>query len=102
MKKLRQLACRCAVLLVLCSCAVGPDYRRPDVTDLTPTDWRWKLAEPKDAVPKGEWWKVFNDPVLDELETAAVGGNQTLRAAVARVDQARAVARISRSQFFPE
>ena len=86
----------------LCSCAVGPDYKRPDVTDITPTDWHWKIAEPKDTIPKGEWWKIFNDPVLDELESGAVADNQNLRAAVARVDEARAAARISRSQFFPE
>ena len=89
-------------MMVLCSCAVGPDYKRPDVEDLTPSDWRWKIAEPKDTVPKGEWWKVFNDPVLDGLEAEAVAGNQNLQAAVARVDQARAAARISLSHFFPE
>ncbi len=90
-----------AVLLALCSCAVGPDYKKPDVTNLTPTDWRWKVAEPEDEAPKGEWWKVYKDPVLDELETNAVSNNQNLRAAVARVDQARAAARIDRSRFFP-
>ncbi len=87
---------------VLCSCTVGPDYRRPDVTDITPRDWHWKLAEPKDEIPKGEWWKVFNDPVLDRVEAEASASNQNLQGAVARVDEARAVARISRSQFFPE
>src|SRR5512140_2281018 len=90
-----------AVMLALCSCAVGPDYKRPDVTDLTPADWRWKLAEPEDEAPKGEWWKVFKDPVLDEMETNAARNNQDLRAAVARVDEARAAARIDRSRFFP-
>ena len=87
---------------MLCSCAVGPDYKKPDVSSLTPTDWRWKVAEPKEAIPKGEWWKIFDDPVLDELETEAVASNQNLRAAVARVDEARAGARVSLSQFFPQ
>src|SRR5438874_1152611 len=91
----------CAGLL-LSSCSVGPHYSRPSVADLTPADWRWKLAEPKDSAPKGEWWKVFDDPVLHELEASALSNNQSLRAAVARVDQARAVARQSRSQFFPD
>ncbi len=102
LKPLLIFAICCAVFLMLCSCAVGPDYRKPDVTDLTPADWRWKVAEPKDAIPKGEWWKVFNDPVLDELEAGALAGNQSLHAAMARVDEARAVARLSRSRFFPE
>src|SRR5574340_675967 len=99
---LKQLASLCIILFVFCSCAVGPDYQRPDVADLTPPDWRWKVAEPKEEIPRGEWWKIFNDPVLDGLETEAVTNNQNLRAAVARVDQARAVARISLSRFFPE
>jgi multidrug efflux system outer membrane protein len=89
------------LLLALCSCTVGPEHRKPNVTELTPADWRWKLAEPKDAAPKGAWWKIFNDPVLDELETNAMARNQDLRAAVARVDEARAAARLSRSAFFP-
>lgn len=99
---LRRLAGACAILIALCSCAVGPDYRRPDVGELTPEGWRWKPAEPADAIPKGEWWSLFRDPVLDGLESDAVAGNPDVRAAVARVDQARAAARISRSRLFPE
>ena len=101
-KLLKQLACHVPSFSCSASCAVGPNYERPDVSSLTPTDWRWKVAEPKEAIPKGEWWKIFNDPVLDELETEAVASNQNLRAAVARVDEARAAARVSLSQFFPE
>jgi multidrug efflux system outer membrane protein len=99
---MKNLLRRCALLMVLCSCAVGPDYKRPDVTNITPPDWHWKVAEPKDRIPKGEWWKLFKDPTLDELEAGAESNNQNLRAAVARVDEYRAAARISRSQFFPE
>lgn len=89
-------------LLILASCMIGPDYKKPDVAALVPTDWRWKVAAPQDTSPKGPWWTVFDDPTLDELETIAVSNNQNLRAAVARVDEARAVARLSRSEFFPE
>ena len=87
MKLLKQLVCSWSIAVILCCCTVGPDYKKPEVTSLTPADWRWKVAEPKDAIPKGEWWTVFNDPVLDELETEALANNQNLRAAVARVDQ---------------
>lgn len=90
------------LFFLLCSCTVGPNYKKPDTTDLIPPDWHWKIAEPMDTVPKGEWWTVFSDPVLDHLETNAVADNQNLRAAVARVDQARSAARLSRSRFFPE
>ncbi len=102
MKLVKQLATQFVIMIILCSCAVGPNYKRPDVSDLTPADWHWKVAEPKDTISKGEWWKVFDDPVLNELETEVVAKNQNLWAAVARVDQARAAARITRSQFFPE
>ncbi len=72
------------------------------MANITPQDWRWKIAEPKDALPKGEWWKLFKDPALDDLEAVAVSNNENLRAAVARIDEYRAAAGISRSQFFPE
>jgi multidrug efflux system outer membrane protein len=91
-----------AVVFLVASCAVGPDYKKPDVTAQTPAEWNWTPAVPRDAAPKGPWWEIFQDPVLDQLETNAVAGSQTLRAAVARVDQARATARLSRSQFFPD
>ena len=99
---MKKLLWQCVMLAVLCSCAIGPDYKRPDVTDITPPDWHWKIAEPNDSIPKGEWWKLFKDPALDELESGAVANNQNLRAAVARIDQSRAFARLTRSQFFPE
>jgi multidrug efflux system outer membrane protein len=99
-KPLKYLFC-CVFVALLYACVVGPDYKRPDVSQITPEDWRWKIAEPKDDVPKGEWWKVFHDPVLDGLENIAVSANQDLQAAVARVDASRAAAGISRSEFFP-
>jgi multidrug efflux system outer membrane protein len=92
----------CVLLLVNASCAVGPNYRSPVPAQIAPADWHWKPAQPADALPKGDWWNVFHDPVLAGLESNAVAGNQNLRAAVARVDQARAAARLTRSQFFPE
>ena len=101
MKRFLKYICCSVFLALLYACTVGPDYIKPDTAQITPQDWRWKVAEPKDDVPKGEWWKVFRDPVLDGLENLAVAANQDLQAAVARVDAARAAARISRSEFFP-
>ncbi|HXS67788.1 MAG TPA: efflux transporter outer membrane subunit, partial [Candidatus Polarisedimenticolia bacterium] len=54
-----------------------------------------------DNVPKGNWWEVFDDSNLNELEAQALGSNQNLKAAVARVDQSRATARVARSEFLP-
>jgi multidrug efflux system outer membrane protein len=83
------------------SCTTGPDYAKPDIGQLAPADWHWKIAEPGDARPRGDWWAVYDDATLDRLERAALSGNQSLKAAVARIEQARATARISRSQLFP-
>lgn len=85
--------------LILSSCAVGPDYKKPEVD--VPTDWRWKKAEPKDETPKGDWWLVFHDDGLNALVQQAVANNQELRAAVARVDELRAKSRSVGSQFVP-
>jgi multidrug efflux system outer membrane protein len=76
-----------------------PDYQRPEVE--IPEAWRWKTAEPRDHVPRDGWWRVFGDPQLDALQTKAETGNLELKAAWARVDQARATARISKADWFP-
>jgi len=85
---------------------VGPDYQRPT----TPSEAQfadaelgtWKQATPVDAIARGTWWTVFNDPVLDNLELQAAQNNQDLKAAVARVTQARALARDAKADFFPQ
>ncbi|MDB6038259.1 MAG: transporter, hydrophobe/amphiphile efflux family [Verrucomicrobiales bacterium] len=84
---------------------VGPDYRKP--TNAVPAQFRdvgassWKMGAPADSFAKGKWWEVFEDTTLNDLEEAATSHNQSIKAALARVDQARASARVSRSQLFP-
>jgi multidrug efflux system outer membrane protein len=91
----------CGFLAVfLTGCSVGPNYSRPAPVAL-PMDWHWKKAEPNDQVVKGSWWKLFHDSNLNQLEDLAVAQNQDLKAAVARVDEARARARLSGASFFP-
>jgi len=85
--------------LGLSGCKLGPDYQRPPVE--VPADWRWKHAEPRDSVPRDGWWRVFEDPDLDALQGMAESGNLDLKAAMARVDQARATARIEKADFYP-
>ena len=89
--------------LGLAGCAVGPDYRRPEIE--VPAAYKelegWKRAEPSDTVPNGAWWKAFNDPVLDTLMDQVSVSNLTLKAAEARLAQARAAVRSARSQLFP-
>jgi multidrug efflux pump len=84
---------------------VGPDYKPP--TNAVPVTYKaaelgsWKEGRPLDTLSKGNWWEIFNDTVLSQLEASAVNANQDLKAAVARVDQARATARVARSELLP-
>ncbi len=84
---------------------VGPDYQQP--TNAIPQTYKaaeyghWKIGATLDNVPKGNWWELFGDTNLNVLETQARQANQQLKAAVARVDQARATARVARSEFLP-
>jgi NodT family efflux transporter outer membrane factor (OMF) lipoprotein len=91
-------------LLLLCGCAVGPRYAKP--TTPTPPEYKelpqnWKTAQPSDQITKGKWWEVFQDPQLNTLEDQITVSNQTLKAAQAQFEQARAVVRINRSYQYP-
>jgi len=91
---------------VLSSCVtkpVGPNYARPEVEVPAEfsADAAWKPAEPEDLAPRGMWWSVFDDPVLDELEQRAAAQNLDLVAAAARLEQSRAGTRDARSRLNP-
>lgn len=91
-------------MLALAGCSMAPAYQPPSVA--VPQGFKeaegWTAATPMDAAPRGEWWKLFGDPLLDDLETQAAAASPTLAAALARYDQARAAARIERSDLFPQ
>ncbi len=90
-------------VLALAGCSVGPDYHRTAV-ETAPTysePGPWKQATPSDALARGDWWTLFSDSQLNELQNQASANNQDLRAAVARVDQARAITRVAKSEFYP-
>lgn len=90
-------------MLALAGCAVGPKYQRASV--VTPPSWSieapWRAAAPKDGLPKGDWWTIFGDPELDTYEKQALNANQSIIAAVQRVEQARDLARIQVAGYFP-
>lgn len=81
---------------------MGPDYEKPDISAVAPAAWRWQPAAPRDDQPRGDWWKAFRDAELDRLEQRALSNNQSLKAAVSRVEQARAAARGTAAEFFPD
>ncbi len=89
--------------LLYCGCSVGPNYHRPPVE--APTAYKenagWKVAEPKDELPRGKWWKIFNDRQLDTLEDQVNISNQNLAAAEANYRQALTQIRVARSAHFP-
>jgi NodT family efflux transporter outer membrane factor (OMF) lipoprotein len=84
--------------------ARGPKYTKPDVT--VPANWQtpppWQPAAPKDSIPKGSWWTLFNDPELNQYEDRAMANNQTLKAAVSRLAEARSFARITAADLYPQ
>jgi outer membrane protein, multidrug efflux system len=71
----------------------GKDYVRPAATpDASFVEsGPWKQAAPGDAIARSNWWEIFQDPVLDRLEEEARTNSPRLQAALARVDQARAI-----------
>jgi outer membrane protein, multidrug efflux system len=88
---------------VAAGCAVGPDYRRPqaDVPPAWQPDAPWHEAAPDDGALKGDWWRLFRDDALNPLVERALSGNQSLRVAAARLDQARDEVTVVRSGLFP-
>jgi multidrug efflux system outer membrane protein len=92
-----------AVILAVAGCAVGPDYRRPsaDVPPAWQPDAPWHEAAPSDGALKGDWWRLFQDDALNPLVDRALTGNQDLRVAAARLEQARELVTVARSSLFP-
>ena len=90
--------------LVLTGCAVGPDYKGPPPATM-PAAWKaqppWKEGNPRDAEIKQIFWEIFDDPVLTGLELQATTNSPDVRAAFERVEEARAVARITRADLLP-
>jgi NodT family efflux transporter outer membrane factor (OMF) lipoprotein len=92
-----------AALLAACA-PVGPAYHTPPVPQ--PAAWHtegpWRQGDPRDQIPKGAWWEIFRDTELNRLETAVLAANQDLVSAGARVEQARALASVAMSNFYPQ
>src|SRR5262245_11323037 len=90
-----------AVLLALTSaCAVGPNYTRPPLS--VPEVGRGAPGEPAaESIADRAWWEICHDDALRSLVDEAIRGGYDLRIAAARVEEARALAGIARSEFYP-
>ena len=86
--------------LLLSSCAMGPNYKRPSVNP--PAAYR----APSEATQQASfadlpWWQIFNDETLTELIKTSLANNHDLAAAAARVEQAHQISAQAKSQYFP-
>jgi len=106
------LASLAAVLLG--GCRVGPKYvtpaapaPAPEYKESSPAaytnapDGVWKPAQPQDAMLKGKWWEVFNEPELNALEEQLDINNQNIKQYFENFMAARAQVREARSQYYP-
>src|SRR6185436_4476518 len=95
------------VVLLVAACSSTPPKIDPEKLPPTPAsfkegDGRWTAAPPAAAQPRGEWWKAFSDPALDELMERANRGNTSIQLAAARLTQARALVRAADAERSPQ
>jgi multidrug efflux system outer membrane protein len=96
-----RLVAGAVAIVTLAGCAIGPDYRRPDIH--APEATRGQIG-PVEAASLADlpWWEVFRDPVLKDLVEEAVRQNYDLRMATYRVEQARQLVGVARADLFPQ
>jgi multidrug efflux system outer membrane protein len=90
------------LLLALCGCKVGPNYKRPDLN--VPGDYRGLPPGPQptgDQFGDMKWWTVFQDETLQALIREALTNNYDIRIAASRILQARAALGITRADQYP-
>ena len=84
---------------LLGGCAIGPNYERPPVAE--PPTFRGQAMAEAASLADAPWWEVFQDPILKTLIQDALRNNYDVRIAAARVQEARANFRVSRSDLYP-
>ena len=94
-----------ASMAALGGCSLAPAYHEPPATPPPAQRYQdlgdWQPAQPADAQDRGPWWRMFGDDDLDALERRAADANQDIKAAFARLQQARADTRIARAAYWP-
>jgi multidrug efflux system outer membrane protein len=98
----RKLSALLVLFALATGCAVGPNYKQPPVT--APDKYLEVQGPPAPAPSLADqpWWEVFRDEKLQALIDEALGKGFDVQLAVLRVEEARARAGISRSEFFPQ
>ena len=107
-RSLRPSILAAAFAAALAGCALGPDYVRPSVPASAAYKEApsaggalWLPAAPADALDRGDWWRLFDDPELSRLAAEVDAANQTIAGAVASYAQAQALVREARASYFP-
>jgi multidrug efflux system outer membrane protein len=87
------------VSCVFTGCAVGPSYKRPDVT--VPQSWRVEYPEAQ-QITNTIWWKQFSDTVLDQLIEKALHENRDVKVAASRIEQSIGILQTTEAAFYPQ
>src|SRR5208337_4342753 len=101
-----------SLLALLSGCHIGPSYHAPTPTAVTAPNYKestvnfqdtdgWKVASPQDAMLRGNWWEVFNEPELNALEEQLNIDNQNIKVYFQNYMAARAVIAEARAQYWP-
>lgn len=103
MRRLPELACF-TLFLALQGCSLAPSYQVPSLN--LPAHYAdqaegWRMVKPKDQIP-AQWWRMYDDPVLDALQDRLLNANPNLAAAVAHYDAALADAQGLHGGLWPQ
>ncbi len=102
-----KMAVAAVASLALVGCTIGPKYQRPTAPAAptykeVPGGDQWKVATPGGSPAlRANWWEIFGDPQLNQLESRVPGANQSLKQAEAQYRQARALARLNHANYYP-
>ncbi len=92
-------------------CTVGPRYKAPafqapaafkeSASQQAPDGSTWIPAKPNDAALRGNWWEIYQEPELNDLETKLNAANQNIAQSFQNFMAARALVRQARSNYYP-
>lgn len=101
-----------ALLILLSGCRIGPPYHPPAAPSVTAPNYKestqnfkdadgWKVASPQDAMIRGKWWEIFNEPELNALEEQLNVDNQNIKLSFNNFMEARAIVAEAKAQYWP-
>ena len=89
-----------ALALLASGCALGPNYKRPEVP--VPPTWRQIPVAEAESLANTAWWQLFDDPQLQELINIALVENKDVKIAVERIEEARARYGFTKADLWPK